>query len=391
MASPKSSDCIYCGRKVRRVRKGKGEHIIPKALGGALCINCVCLGCNNALSIVDKELVSRSYLKFFAAAALDRAAGNVWWYDKQRDLALEVGVLESHKTSQLWPQIVFEKQRLVFHADQNELKSVGHRRYLETFLRHLRLARNTLPDRDNATRPRWRWEQVQKSPRRGRFPPRVYSRHSYDKLSSKIHFHCKYAPPMDRNKLLYRLDTWNPFKDKLVLECSTGPQDVEVQTSFESGTVLRGFAKIGINLLAHICKTTPVNKDTFPEATSFVRYNDRKGFSEETCGFVVNEDTKKLACLDGTHKFRLQYDKVWRLDCAFFGGAIGATVCLPGLCKERWRRAEITVPICSRDWQIVLSDILVSSKIRVEWSDINAIMPSRPADNVDCAIHIRRF
>ena len=36
MTNDGNSLCIYCGNQTKRVRRG--EHILPKAIGGALCI-----------------------------------------------------------------------------------------------------------------------------------------------------------------------------------------------------------------------------------------------------------------------------------------------------------------------------------------------------------------
>jgi 5-methylcytosine-specific restriction endonuclease McrA len=67
--------CLYCGEPTNKGRKG--EHIVPEAIGGALTLNdvssrVVCQKCNSGvLSVLDKELCSRSYLSAIASQVID--------------------------------------------------------------------------------------------------------------------------------------------------------------------------------------------------------------------------------------------------------------------------------------------------------------------------------
>ncbi|MBN4058949.1 hypothetical protein JYU10_00600 [bacterium AH-315-J04] len=76
--------CIYCGQIVQD--KGKGEHIIPKALCGTKKIQQVCRTCNNGfLSILDNELVSNSLLVNSRQAYFQNNLQQCWDVDSEFD------------------------------------------------------------------------------------------------------------------------------------------------------------------------------------------------------------------------------------------------------------------------------------------------------------------
>lgn len=371
--------CMYCGNPVQGVRRG--EHIIQQALGGTLTLACVCQGCNNRTSEIDKELVSRSPLSLVAWETTGNTEEDVWDYNAEFDVALEARLLKKYAAPVLWPQVVLEAKGPMFHADLEEVQKVGPQIYLKKFLLHLTRARNTL--RDGSKRPRWIWEPVAQPPRRGRLPPRVYSRHSFDELSDKVHFQCKYLGHVDKKRILWSLDNWRPFERRMQFKECFGVRDPEAQCSFQPRCVMRALVKIGINLLAYVCKETVVSQDTFPEACSFVLHEDASGPCQADCGFVVNKDIRGLECPEKCHRFRLTHTDHWCLDCAFFGGRIGATVAFQGPSGEPWARADITVPLGSNKWTINTSPIFLPRRMRVEWKDWSKVVPSVPIGNVE--------
>jgi len=378
--------CIYCGSQVRAVRKG--EHIVPESLGCVLALRCVCGKCNNEMSGIDKELVSQTPLHIIASQALDKSSDGVWDYEAGYDLALEARVVEQFTSPVLWPQVVFDERGPMFWFDLEEGRQVGERQYIKTFVEVLRTARNTL--RNAHKRPRWVWMSLTHPPRRGRFPPRVFTPHTYPELSNRIHFICRYVKPVDKNRILWSLDNWRPFEGRLKLEERLGASDPEAQMSYSSRNVLRALVKIGVNLLAHICQTTPVNKDSFREAIGFARYDEGAAPSLKDYGFAWNTDVARLECPQNAHKFRLTYDRNWALDCAFFGGRIGATVAFAGPNHEKWRRVEIVMPLGSPDWEVKTSPIILVRVMHAEWCDLSLIAPSLPVKNLQHRFRVER-
>src|SRR3712207_670182 len=86
--TPKRS-CLYCGLPSKKGRQG--EHIVAKAIGGALTLNdvsdrVVCPKCNSGvLSQIDRELCSRSYLSVIASQQIDSHLWQAWDVDHEAE------------------------------------------------------------------------------------------------------------------------------------------------------------------------------------------------------------------------------------------------------------------------------------------------------------------
>ena len=114
-ASQSTKTCIYCGGEALKVRKG--EHIIPKAIGGRRTISDFCKGrtvcnpCNNGpLSELDDELCRRSPLSVIASQEIGSHIWQVWDVDNQADnLLLEARPDWCAQSLAQYPQIVFER------------------------------------------------------------------------------------------------------------------------------------------------------------------------------------------------------------------------------------------------------------------------------------------
>lgn len=377
---------MYCGSPVGRVRKG--EHVVPESLGCVVTLRCVCSGCNNAMSVIDKELVSKTPLGIIAAQELDTSTDGLWDYNAEHDLALEARIVKELDAPVLWPQVVFDHRGPMFWFDLAEGRQVGEKRCMREFLGLVTRARNTL--RGGYKRPRWLWTPVTHPPRRGRFPPRVFTPHGYRQWSNRIHFICRYVKPIDQNRILWSLDNWRPFDGRLKLKECWGGTDPEAQMSYNCRDVLRALAKIALNLLAHVCVRTPVNQEAFAEAIAFVRHDLGPGPSPHDAGFVWNTDVADMGCPADGHKFRLTHDRNWAMDCAFFGGRIGATVAFPGPSAERWNRVEIVTPLGSPRWSVETSPVIVPRRMHVEWGDLSRIAPSLRIKNVEHRVRFER-
>jgi len=378
--------CVYCGKPVGPVRKG--EHVVPKSLGCVVTVRCVCSDCNNALSGVDKELVSQTPLAMIAAQELDASVDGFWDYNAEHDLALEARIVKELDAPVLWPQVVLDDRGPMFWFDLAEARQLGRERYRKEFIELLTRARNTL--RGGCKRPRWLWMPVAHPPRRGRFPPRVFTPHGYREWSNRIHFKCRYAESADQGRILWSLDNWRPFEGKLKGKEHWGGMEPEAQMSYNCGDVLRALVKIGLNLLVYVCGPTQVNRQTFSEAIAFARYDEGGGPSIDDCGFVWNTDVAQMECPPDAHKFRLTCDQNWALDCAFFGGRMGATVAFPGPCAEQWSRVEIVAPLGSPDWTVETSPVILPRRMHVNWGDLPVIAPSLPAKNVEYRVRVER-
>ena len=340
------------------------------------------------LSELDKSLVSCSPLRIVAREVLGITNEPIWDYNTEWDVALEACVLPGYMSPRIWPQLMLWGDNVTFHADLKELHQVGSDKYYRKFLANAKRARNSL--RNDHRRPKWIWERVRKRPRRGRYPPRIFTPHRYKDIHDSISFICRYHGEENQEQILWLFDHRVSLKGRFQLCECVGVRDPETQFPLAIRKILRAFVKIGINLLAFVCDHTEVNKDTFKDAVDFVLHDRGQGPSPEDSGFVVNADIQALGRPQKAHRFRLTYDGNWILDCAFFEGRIGATVAFPGPNHESWRRVDIEAPLHSHDWSIEKSAILLPRNLHVEWYDLARIIPSVQIKTVDASLRVER-
>ena len=353
--------CIYCGQGLRGV--SKGEHVVPKALGTTVAIRKVCNDCNsNELSRLDNELVSASPLHIAAREVLDINGNNIWDYNAQLDLAVEGRLVKNPRAVVQWPQIILDDGQSVFCYDIEEVSQVGLKVFYEAFHKQLLAAVESV--RRNERRPKLRWRSIPNLPRRGRFPPRVFTRHKCDDLRDGISFECRYHGSINQQDILSRLEKWQVDlnnTDEMVME---GVIDPEEATSYQPRWILRALVKIGINLLAYVMGDD-FRQAAFSDAIQFVLNDTGEGPSLSECGFMHKEITETLACPQGAHKFRLQYDNNWALDCSFFGGIVGATVSFPGCGWGDICHIEVVAPLGSSVWEVRKSQVLIPRRPQV--------------------------
>jgi hypothetical protein len=361
--------CIYCAQEIRGVRKG--EHVVPDALGANVTIRRVCALCNNELSQLDKELVTASPLHIAASKHPETNGEDFWDYNPQLDLAIEGRLVDGRHAVAQWPQLVLDGSGLIFCYDVKEIEKVGLQKCQETF--RLRLLEAVQTVRRGDRRPKLRWCSLPNPPRRGRFPPRVFTRHTCDDLPEGISFECRWHGKIDKNSIMQAIEHWKIDNADTQESRMEGVADPEGATSYRPRWVLRALVKIGLNLLAYLMEDE-FPRDGFDEAIRFVRYDHGSGPSTNTYGFLDHNVTTQLECPANAHKFTLQHASLWTLDCSFFGGAIGATVAFPGPKWRKARRIEITAPIHGNEWQVQRSQILIPRRRRVT-DRIDAMMP----------------
>lgn len=341
----------------------RGEHVVPEALGMTVTIRKVCNDCNNnELSRLDKELVSASPLHLAAREVLDINGNNIWDYNAQLDLAIEGRLVENPRAVVQWPQIILDEEQSVFCYDLEEVNQVGLNNFYEMFRRRLLTAVESV--RRNEHRPKLRWCSIPNLPRRGRFPPRVFTRHKCDDLRDGISFECRYHGSIDQQDTLSRLEKWQVDLNSTKEIVMKGVIDPEVATSYRPRWILRALVKVGINLLAYVMGDD-FSRIAFSNAIRFVRYDAGEGPLSSECGFMHKDSTETLECPQGAHKFLLQYDDNWALDCSFFGGIIGATVSFPGCSWRNIRKIEVIAPLGSSEWEVSKSQVLIPRRPQV--------------------------
>jgi len=386
MGNSRAGSCIYCGGPLKRIKKG--EHVIPKSLGGGPTLETVCSVCNGEFSRLDMELVSRTPLRFLIWRHLGCPDQDVWDWDAASGVALEAHLQPDCEAPKLWPQVVFRDDMATLHSDDSELRSRGIEVGVGEFLARLKSARATLRKKTGSSR--WRWEAIKKLPREWRYPPRVFTKHFLGQIAPKSTFICRYEPPYGRGKILKMVDGWEPLKNRYECRTTLGTSTPETRMGFSPRLVTRALVKIALNTLAHCCKVTRVNKDTFPEAIAYARYDEGVRRGEREGCFALNQDLASLDCPPGSHKLCLTYDKAWRCEFLFFGGEMAAVVAFPGPSYEPWCQMEVTAPLRSKDWSSRESPIIVPRTVRVTWTEWQSVIPSWPVCNFSSQVTLQQ-
>ncbi|MBN2472973.1 MAG: HNH endonuclease [Pirellulales bacterium] len=372
--------CVYCGKPGKLSR----EHIIPKALGGTRCIQCVCPTCNNGvLSQLDEELTQRSPISLVLPSHMGQSSGLTWDVDHSANhLLLEAHADTGNSTMRLWPQIIFDDcGPITIVAATEDFQQCGADGVRTTLIDHVLAASRT----SNAGRSRLVPERIPVTiPSPYRCPPRVFARRRIHDFSDGMHFICRYLNARDQRKVLRELSQWESCRRFGSVQIFRGSSLPSFQLGLVPADVLRALMKVAVNLLRHVCSRTTVDRRSFtwvvrvilgevPVPHSLLSQN----------GFTDAADIAALQCPAASHLIRVLHDAgSWRVYFSFFTGAVGAHVTFPGPSREPWRTADIRIPLRSQDWRVTKTPILLPVCVRTEWSDLTKILPSLPLRNI---------
>jgi hypothetical protein len=375
--------CIYCGQEFKNVRRG--EHIVPNAIGDTLTVSdvCkekkVCQQCNTGiLSDLDNELCRQSFLSVVAATELSTLIGQCWDVDHDaNNLLLEAEPDFKGESLSLYPQMIFETTGSQLRGDGETVERFGYDRFYNVFVRHMHGAfqgfKAGIDGRVHVKRIRLN-NSLQGQ---YRYPPRLFARRPITRFGKGMSFELRFLDAAGRRRALSCLENWDLATKPRSYGRAFGSRMPSFNLTANLGKVVRGLAKMGINLLAAYCLHTLVNRDGFREVIRVIM--DEEPFPPQLFqanGFVAANDIQPI-CVPSAHSFRLQYSgRFWHIYSSFFGGLIGAVVRFPGPNREDWVCADIVMPIRSRNATITKGRILQPLKVRVEWKDVGLIMPS---------------
>lgn len=386
-----SAPCIYCGNPVNK--KTRGEHIIPKAIGGKLCISdysnrYVCGKCNHGLlSICDKELSSRSFVSIVASRFIDSSLWQTWDIDEQAKVLLEAKPIWTDDGEELssffvYPQILLYPQSFEYRYS-GPAEDIYESNYIANTMSHL--VRNALYRYETKGKGALHFERIESASFMDEFlyPPRVFFKGSFKDIlhlitsRKRANFVVRYSQSYDRDFVLGRLSKLKPWPTVKQNRTISGSKRPHICVYFDIMLILRALVKIGINLLAAYSERTEVSHRSFSWATSFVlgHSSPRPEYSHQN-GFVIAEDAASIASNKMSHCFRLTHDVgLWTLYCSFFGGRVGAIVRFPGPNSESWRGLHVEFPLDANEPNIHRSPIISNLHWRVEWNDQRKIIP----------------
>lgn len=382
--------CMYCGTLTKKT--GEGEHIVPKAIGGARTLNdssdrAVCPDCNNGvLSQLDNELCRRSFLSIVASQQIDAYLWQAWDIDHAaNNLVLEARPLWDVDKSlcglACYPQIVFDREGGVrAYGAPGEFYNFGPEHFSpvlfkavgQCFQRHCAGKKRSL-----------HLERVQSGLLYDgcRLAPRVFAPRRIDEIARNINeqsFTLRYVNDDDRRFAFQCMDKLGDGRKLNRVTMKLGSHTPSLCCYFDVADTLRALMKIGLNLIAAYCPNTPVNAESFGLVKTVIKGPVQvwpAAFNKG--GFVYAEDVQPIKGAANEHTFRLMYaDSAWSIVSSFFGGDIGAYVRLPGPNGEDWNSADIVAPINSKTWRLTTSRILPPMKsVHIEWGDAKKIIP----------------
>src|SRR5260370_5270301 len=247
------SRCLYCDASTED--KGKGEHIVPEAIGGNWTLRqrakvLVCDKCNNeGLSKIDEEFCRRSYVAVIASQELDTKLWQAWDVDESADSVL-IEARPSWKKGGLtlmhYPQILFDPKGPQIRCDVKEMNRFGRAKFIKVLVDEVR---RVFEDFRRGKRREFKLEQIQESvTERGfRFVPRIYGAYTIEEMAAKgtKQYRLRYSTVDDPElalQTLAKIDSWNPF---LKLQTRLGAKVGRFSIYFDRVAAMRWMVKIG--------------------------------------------------------------------------------------------------------------------------------------------------
>jgi hypothetical protein len=393
--------CIYCGKPVGKVKDG--EHVIPKALGGALTIKNVCLQCNNSFSDIDRELCCRSPLSLVASQVIDDA--NIWqsW---DLDISSNNLLLEArpvwdrtklaYKHFLQYPQIIFEPNGPQICGDLNELHEFGFEDFQRVITKTMLKCFQRYKNREKGFIHFEHIEPNKNISHIYRYPPRIFWRHSIYDIAKRLREHnyssfiLRSLSNSDRRYALNAMNNWNYTSCFSKTEIRKGSSVPPIRFYHDPGKVVRALAKIALNIMAAHWPNIPVNHRSFRNVIKII-FDDNLVNDNmlQANGFIYPSDIETIKCSEGGHSFRLMHsDGWWKVFSSFFGGKVGTFISFPGPNNEKWCCANVVAPLFSKEWKVKTSFLIQPLPCHVDWTNILKRIPSLDILNTGSEIHI---
>lgn len=395
-----AKSCIYCDGVLRQI--GKGEHIIPKALGSTAKIRCVCGDCNNEFSVLDKHLLMNSPIYLIHYRIHGTKGGH--WYEIDKDDDNLIIQVCPNRTQTSWPacpQIIFCEGGTQIRGDHEGFLQLGTEAWQDVFFTNLCAAYQRRVKGDNRAIIFSRYPGMSSQ---GRYPPRVFAERSIHEFGAEMRFMAHYEKRSQRRQILTELAKLTPKKKiGTVMRTAMGSRTPGGRMSGDAITTYRALTKIGINALAFTCEKTQVDRYEFREAIRFVQrpipYTNPKRYLAR-CGFVSPAQLESLCCPNDAHLLHFcHYDvaQLWQMYFVFYGGAAGGRIEFPGPSQEMWKSTTMIAPFRgdTKAWiQKRYGDIVAPQVDIVSWNDdefFRKVVPSvAPAVSESGALTIRR-
>lgn len=366
------------------------EHTIPEALGGTRTVKNVCRKCNNeSLSELDRVLCSDSYLSLIIGREMEKRISHLWEVDPAADYLLLEGKFDQNADCmKLFPQIIFDpmgKGKFQIRGEGEEFFEIGPKAYQKKLVEHILEAFEEDPE---GSGKRTIFQKVKhfNLPSFYRLPPRVYVAHPLKKLKKRNKVILRYQNDDDKRTALRGIASWDREHSFNSVDSRAGTDSPPVQAVFDPHKVMRALLKIGLNLVAHECPNTPIERVNFGEVISVIKGEKPiTGNMFLSNGFTPPAELSALEHKSDTHCFWLTFDgTTWSVYSSFFGGKMKAVVRFKGASNEPWSFRKIEVPLVgNKKHTWVRSDeaIIPGLQPQVEWRDLSILAPSLKLKN----------
>ena len=183
-----------------------------------------------------------------------------------------------------------------------------------------------------------------------RLPARICCNESVtDFGSDAIMFNLRYLTQHDRDRVLDMLSRFDWSKRAKESKLQLGSDMPEFHIKFCLTHAIQALTKVGFNLLASFCKSTPVNRTTFLRTVEWITEGKHtwEFGDEHKFGFIQPAGVAELACPPKSHKFRLTHDpttNAWKMYASFFEGKAAAYVAFTGPNSESWATVNVVAP-----------------------------------------------
>ena len=252
--------CIYC----RQENEGSKEHLLPRVLGGNLIARFVCRDCNRALGRCDQAVADAVWISMLRVAHTPREAfrvslsGRHVCVDPTNGLHIDLRLCNQYRPEVL-PQVHFVKESV---AGQWKLQVAGsHPAEVG------RLASFISEKAENG----FDKLHVDVSEAHGQSPPRLVLHRRHDGFLSA-------ASEDEAAEVVALLEKgWSRIIGSLnegsVDEHELPPPRVQSAQKVDVRLLVRGIAKIALNLLAHRCGAERALHVDFDPIRQFIRYD----------------------------------------------------------------------------------------------------------------------
>jgi len=346
--------CIFCGLN----KPGSREHVVQGALGGVDVLTDVCRDCNTLLAVNDRVLTVESFLSIFVRRELSGVGPNSWDVDRIRDgLLVEARTTPGTDSMTLVPQLIFDGDERLMYCAADDITGLGQATFEDRFYTRLRRAyghfRMHGPNarkRDHKGQDMLKFSPIERIRSGYRLPARICCNERVtDFGSDAIMFNLRYLTKGDRERVLDVLSRFDWSKRARKSKLQLGSEMPEFHIKFCLTHAIQAITKIGYNLLAFFCKSTPVNRTTFLRTVEWITEckHMREFGDERKFGFVKPDGVAQLACPPKSHKFRLTHDpttNAWKMYASFFEGKAAAYVAFNGPNYESWATMDVVAP-----------------------------------------------